>query len=121
MPVQATGEALYTNDMPQGKESLFAAFVASTEALAVIKGVDASAALALPGVIAYFGAEDVPGVNKAATGDAELLFATDKVGRYLCIFGDFRIIWAVLIIGTHLEVLGSLEIPGSMEILGSML
>ncbi|KAK9918869.1 hypothetical protein WJX75_007680 [Coccomyxa subellipsoidea] len=77
--LQASGEALYTNDMPQGKESLFAAFVASTEALAVIKGVDASAALALPGVIAYFCAEDVPGVNKAATGDAELLFATDKV------------------------------------------
>ncbi len=77
--VQASGEAQYTDDMPEQKNSLFAAFVGSTEALAVIKGVDASAALALPGVVAYIGAEDVPGVNKAATGDAELLFATDKV------------------------------------------
>ncbi|BDA48926.1 probable indole-3-acetaldehyde oxidase [Coccomyxa sp. Obi] len=77
--LQASGEALYTDDMPEQKNSLFAAFVGSTEALAVIKGVDASAALALPGVVAYIGADDVPGVNKAATGDAELLFATDKV------------------------------------------
>jgi hypothetical protein len=77
--MQASGEALYADDIAADRDCLHAAFVASTEALAVIKSVDASAALALPGVVAYFGAADIPGTNKASTGEAEQLFATDKV------------------------------------------
>ena len=79
--VQASGEALYADDIPQTRDCLYAAFVASTEPLAVIKNVDARPALALSGVVAYFGADDIPGINKASNGDAEALFATDKAGQ----------------------------------------
>ena len=47
----------------------------------MIKDVDARPALALSGVVAYFGADDIPGINKASNGDAEALFATDKAGQ----------------------------------------
>ena len=73
---QASGEAIYAADTLKEAGCLHAAFVASTEPLAALKGVDAGPALALPGVVAYFGALDIPGTNKS--GDAEELFATDK-------------------------------------------
>jgi hypothetical protein len=56
--------------------------VASTQALASVRGVDATEALALPGAVAYIGADDVPGANKVGgVGDAEEIFATEKVQR----------------------------------------
>lgn len=68
---------MYAADIPKEPGCLHAAFVASTEPLAVVVSVDAGPALALPGVVAYLGAADIPGDNKS--GDAEQLFATDKV------------------------------------------
>ena len=74
--VQASGEAMYTYDMPEEREGLYAAFVGSTEALAVIKGIDASEALSMPGVVAVLDARNVPGENKS---DVEEVFASKKV------------------------------------------
>ncbi|CAL5222937.1 g5372 [Coccomyxa viridis] len=74
--LQASGEAMYTYDMPEEREGLYAAFVGSTEALAVIKGIDASEALSMPGVLAVLDARDVPGENKS---DVEEVFASKKV------------------------------------------
>ena len=67
---------MYTYDMPEEREGLYAAFVGSTEALAVIRGVDASEALSMPGVVAVLDACDVPGENKS---DVEEVFASKKV------------------------------------------
>ncbi len=77
--LQASGEALYASDSALEPGCLHAAFVASTEALASIKGVDPRAALSQPEVVAYIGADDVPGLNKVGSGDAEEIFATTKV------------------------------------------
>ena len=67
---------MYTYDMPEEREGLYAAFVGSTEALAVIKGIDASEALAMEGVVAVLDAKDVPGDNKS---DVEEVFASKQV------------------------------------------
>ena len=67
---------MYTYDMPEEREGLYAALVGSTEALAVIKGIDASEALSMPGVVAVLDAKDVPGVNRS---DAEEIFASKEV------------------------------------------
>ena len=74
--LQASGEALYSYDMPEERGGLYAAFVGSTEALAVLKGIDASEALKVPGVVAVLDAKDVPGENKS---DVEEVFASKKV------------------------------------------
>ena len=75
--LQASGEALYSYDMPEEREGLYAAFVGSREPLAVIKGIDASEALKIEGVVAFLDAKDVPGENKS---DVEEVFASKKVG-----------------------------------------
>ena len=67
---------MYTYDMPEEREGLYAALVGSTEALAVIKGIDSSEALSMPGVVAVLDAKDVPGVNRS---DAEEIFASKEV------------------------------------------
>lgn len=95
---QASGEAIYAADTLKEPGCLHAAFVASTEPLAVLKGVDAGPALALPGVVAYFGAGDIPGTNKS--GDAEELFATDKACGSSCCFAH-ALLFQVLLSSTH--------------------
>lgn len=47
--LQATGEALYTEDIPVTEGALYAAFVCSTRAYATIKTIDASGALKMDG------------------------------------------------------------------------
>ncbi|KAA6423444.1 MAG: Aldehyde oxidase, partial [Trebouxia sp. A1-2] len=65
--LQASGEAIYTLDQPQSKEGLWACYVASQHPLARFDGVDTSAAMQLPGVMAYISADDIPkgGINSA--------------------------------------------------------
>ncbi len=64
---QVTGEALYTDDIPTPPRGLYAAFVMSTKSHAEILSVDPSKALAYPGVVAYYGAKDIPGANQVRT------------------------------------------------------
>lgn len=61
---QCSGQAEYIFDMPDRPHQLYAALV-TAEAMAnsQILSVDTSAALATPGVVAYFGKDDVPGEN----------------------------------------------------------
>lgn len=56
---QATGEAVYIDDMPKIENELYLAFVRSTRANAKLLSIDASAALKLPGVHAFFSAKDL--------------------------------------------------------------
>lgn len=55
----ATGEAIYCDDIPQVQGELFLTLVLSTEAYANITNIDASEALAVPGVIAFLSAKDL--------------------------------------------------------------
>eukprot|EP01047_Picozoa_sp_COSAG01_P062785 COSAG01_NODE_8041_length_2945_cov_1.368236_1_plen_715_part_10 len=56
---QTTGEARYTDDIPQQKDELCAAYVYSRYAAGVISSIDASAALNMPGVVEFISAKDV--------------------------------------------------------------
>ncbi|KAK9496478.1 hypothetical protein O3M35_013241 [Rhynocoris fuscipes] len=61
--LQCAGEAEFVNDKPHFPGELFGALVISDRANGVISRVDASAALHLPGVVAFYTADDIPGVN----------------------------------------------------------
>ena len=60
---QTAGEAEYTGDIPERKDELHAAFVLSSQANATMVRVDSSKALAMPGVVAFVDAQNVPGAN----------------------------------------------------------
>ncbi|XP_036419585.1 xanthine dehydrogenase/oxidase isoform X2 [Colossoma macropomum] len=76
---QATGEAVYCDDIPQYENGLYLALVTSTKAHAYIKSIETDDAMAVPGVVTFVSAKDLPGSNE--TGPAvydETVFA-DKV------------------------------------------
>ncbi|KAK9855448.1 hypothetical protein WJX84_011372, partial [Apatococcus fuscideae] len=60
--LQASGEAKYTGSYGYGN-SLHAYPVLSTRALATVESLDASAALAVEGVVGFYTAGDIPGAN----------------------------------------------------------
>jgi xanthine dehydrogenase molybdopterin binding subunit/xanthine dehydrogenase small subunit len=74
-----TGHAMYTDDTAQRRPMLDAWPVCAPHARARILRRDASAALAMPGVVAVLMAEDIPGHNNVGTMHDEELFATDNV------------------------------------------
>ncbi|XP_036420186.1 aldehyde oxidase 5 [Colossoma macropomum] len=77
---QATGEAQYYDDIPAVQGELFVSMVTSTRAHAKIMSIDASAALAMPGVVTFITAEHVPGQNRRLWfGNIEELFAEEEV------------------------------------------
>lgn len=57
------GEALYIEDMPATAGELWAEFVGSPVAHGRLESIEASAALAMPGVVAVYTAKDIPGRN----------------------------------------------------------
>uniref|UniRef100_A0A672MV38 Xanthine dehydrogenase n=1 Tax=Sinocyclocheilus grahami TaxID=75366 RepID=A0A672MV38_SINGR len=87
---QATGEAIYCDDIPCYENELHLALVTSTKAHALIKSIDTSDAMAVPGVVAFISAKDIPGSNM--TGPVvydETVFADDKV-NFLCSISNER-------------------------------
>ncbi|KAL7051325.1 hypothetical protein ACKWTF_004430 [Chironomus riparius] len=60
---QCTGEAEYINDIPITSNELHAAFVTAKYVHGIISSIDASEALKIPGVTAFFSAKDIPGTN----------------------------------------------------------
>ncbi|XP_062550715.1 uncharacterized protein LOC134215575 [Armigeres subalbatus] len=60
---QTSGEAQFINDIPHRHNELHAAFVTASQAKCNILRIDATRALALPGVVAFFSANDIPGRN----------------------------------------------------------
>ncbi|KAK0098372.1 hypothetical protein PV326_008961 [Microctonus aethiopoides] len=61
---QATGEAIYCDDIPRIQGELYMALVISTKAHANILRIDASKALSVDGVVAFFTAKDIPVENQ---------------------------------------------------------
>ncbi|XP_068612678.1 xanthine dehydrogenase/oxidase [Brachionichthys hirsutus] len=77
---QATGEAVYCDDVPLYENELYLALVTSSKAHANILSVDTSAAEGVPGVVCCLLSGDVPGSNR--TGPAEYdetVLAQDQV------------------------------------------
>ncbi|CAH1790691.1 unnamed protein product [Owenia fusiformis] len=68
---QATGEAIYCDDMPHYSDELYIALVLSTVAHGKILSVDTKMALEIPGIVGYVDHTDVPGSND--TGPAALI------------------------------------------------
>ncbi len=74
------GKAIYIDDMPELPRTMHAALVLSPVAHGSLNGIDASEALALPGVIKVITAKDVPGHNDVAPIlSGEALFAETTV------------------------------------------
>ncbi|KAM4697844.1 aldehyde oxidase-like [Rhinophrynus dorsalis] len=81
---QATGEAVYVDDMPAVDQELYIAFVTSKRAHAKILSIDASEALRIPG-FEIIRAIDVPGINEVEKQGP--LFSEEKVecvGQIIC-------------------------------------
>uniref|UniRef100_A0A3Q2PG74 Aldehyde oxidase 1 n=1 Tax=Fundulus heteroclitus TaxID=8078 RepID=A0A3Q2PG74_FUNHE len=77
---QATGEAVYCDDLPQTDGELFLVLVTSSRAHAKITGLDVSEALKLPGVVDVITANDIPGKKtRVMFGYEQELFAEDEV------------------------------------------
>ncbi|KAF0492202.1 putative xanthine dehydrogenase [Gigaspora margarita] len=77
---QVTGEAMYTDDIPKIQGELYGALVLSQKAHAKILGIDATEALAQPGVKGFFSAKDVPGSNIwGPVSHDEEVFASEEV------------------------------------------
>ncbi|HCX81905.1 MAG: xanthine dehydrogenase molybdopterin binding subunit [Curvibacter sp. RIFCSPHIGHO2_12_FULL_63_18] len=77
---QVAGAVHYIDDLPEVRGTLHAAPILSTQAHGKLLGVDASAALAMPGVVNVVLSEDIPGdpMLAAFAGD-EPVFAMDTV------------------------------------------
>lgn len=75
---QATGEAVYGDDIPKFENELYLALVLSKKAHANLTKVDASKALNVPGVHAFFCAKDLTEKENVFHGDEEV-FASKKV------------------------------------------
>jgi xanthine dehydrogenase large subunit len=75
-----TGQALYIDDIAEPPGTLHAALVLSPIASGRLRKLDLSPASSSPGVVAVFGAGDIPGRNNiAGPGKEEPLFAEDEV------------------------------------------
>jgi xanthine dehydrogenase large subunit len=77
---QVSGTATYIDDIPEVRGTLHAAPILSTVAHGKLRGVDAQAALAMPGVHGVVLAGDIPGDKLLATFvHDEPVFAIDTV------------------------------------------
>ncbi|XP_043603195.1 indole-3-acetaldehyde oxidase-like isoform X2 [Bombus pyrosoma] len=84
---QASGEAQYSNDIPPLSDEVFCAFVLTTVGAGKLDKIDASEALKMKGVIAFYTAKDIPGKNVFIPGSAqevmlnydEILFADKNI------------------------------------------
>jgi xanthine dehydrogenase small subunit len=74
-----TGEAIYTDDPPAGKNFLEVWPVCAPHARARILKRDATAARQVPGIRAVLLAEDIPGLNDVGTKRDEILLADKEV------------------------------------------
>ena len=80
---QATGEAIYVDDMPSYKDELYAAIVDSTRPHAEIVSIDISEAEKVEGFVDFVSVKDIPERGSNITGAVaaldEEVFADKKV------------------------------------------
>ena len=78
---QAAGEIKYTGDSPIKPGELHAAFVLSNKANCDLVSIDAAVAMAMPGVVDFVNADDIPGENrwKPWGNVVEEIFSSGKI------------------------------------------
>lgn len=92
---QTSGEAQYCNDLPQYPDEVFCAFVHAQIGNGKIESIDASKALNMKGVIAFYSAKDVPGKNLCiAASSKEMMLDHDEV-----LFANEDVLYAGLPVG----------------------
>ncbi|XP_013187119.1 xanthine dehydrogenase [Amyelois transitella] len=86
---QATGEAIYCDDIPHMEGELFLSLVFSSEPYAKIISIDASQALSTPGVVAFFSASDLndEGNKMGPIKKDEEIFSKEIVTSRSCVVG----------------------------------
>lgn len=77
--VQCTGEAKYVNDIPKMPNEVYAAFVVAKKVHGKIASIDASKALKIPGVVAFYSAKDIPGTNTFMPAKLMLVFEPEEI------------------------------------------
>lgn len=77
--MQASGEAVYCDDIPRYENELSLRLVTSTRAHAKIMSIDTSEAKKVPGFVCFLTSEDVPGSNITGIFNDETVFAKDEV------------------------------------------
>ena len=86
---QTAGEAEYIGDIPERKDELHGAFVLSSLANATVVRVDSTKALAMPGVVTFIDAQNVPGVNNWK-------FSETVSEIYICeVSGNLLLLWGI--------------------------
>ncbi|EDV43516.1 uncharacterized protein Dana_GF16485 [Drosophila ananassae] len=85
--IQCSGEASYMNDLLTPSNSVYCAFVTAKRVGATIEQIDPSEALQCKGVVAFFSAKDIPGLNNTVTNnlltpEVDELFAAAQVKFY---------------------------------------
>nr|XP_016926109.2 indole-3-acetaldehyde oxidase-like [Drosophila suzukii] len=85
--IQCSGEATYMNDLLTTSNAVHCALVTAKRVGATIEQIDPSAALQYKGVVAFYSAKDIPGVNNFVTinqlnPEAEELFAAGRIKYY---------------------------------------
>ncbi|CAI5770855.1 dehydrogenase oxidase [Podarcis lilfordi] len=76
---QASGEAVYCDDIPHYENELYITLVTSTKAHAKIVSIDTTEAQNVPGFVCFVSAKDVPGSNVTGIANDETVFAKDTV------------------------------------------
>ncbi|MEJ1287177.1 hypothetical protein NN561_018192 [Cricetulus griseus] len=77
--MQASGQAVYCDDIPRYENELSLKLVTSTRAHAKITSIDTSEAKKVPGFVCFLTKEDIPSSNETGIFNDETVFATDKV------------------------------------------
>ncbi|KAM6179213.1 xanthine dehydrogenase/oxidase [Erethizon dorsatum] len=77
--MQASGEAVYCDDIPRYENELSLRLVTSTRAHAKILSIDTSEAQKVPGFVCFLSADDIPGSNITGVFNDETVFAKDEV------------------------------------------
>lgn len=77
--LQASGEAVYCDDIPRYENELSLRLVTSTRAHAKILSIDTSEAQKVPGFVCFLSADDIPGSNITGIFNDETVFAKDEV------------------------------------------
>nr|XP_060610128.1 xanthine dehydrogenase/oxidase [Anolis sagrei ordinatus] len=76
---QASGEAVYCDDIPRYENELYLTLVTSTKAHAKILSVDTTETQNVPGFFCFISEKDVPGSNITGIANDETIFAKDTV------------------------------------------
>uniref|UniRef100_A0A2D4HXB2 Xanthine dehydrogenase/oxidase n=4 Tax=Micrurus TaxID=8634 RepID=A0A2D4HXB2_MICLE len=76
---QASGEAVYCDDIPSYTNELYLTLVTSSKAHAKITSIDTTEAQCVPGFVCFVSDQDVPGSNTTGICNDETIFAKDIV------------------------------------------